>query len=131
MVIDTSALLAILFAEPEAGRLVAAISSDPSRVVGAPTLVETAAVMLARKGPPGEIALDALIQRVGIRIEPMAPAAASFARSAYARFGKGVGSPAVLNFGDCLAYGMAAALREPLLYKGDDFRQTDIPAAPF
>jgi ribonuclease VapC len=128
MVIDTSALLAILFGEPEAEALVEAIASAATRLLGAPTLVEASAVMLARKGAQGEIALDALLQRLGIEVVPMSPEAAVFARSAYARFGKGVGSPGVLNYGDCLSYGVARATGEPLLFKGDDFPRTDLPA---
>lgn len=97
MVIDTSALIAILFAEEEAPRLVQAIAAAETRVVGAPTLVEAAAA----------------------------------SRSAYQPFGKGVGSPGVLNYGDCLAYGIAAAERDALLFKGDDFSRTDVVAARY
>lgn len=129
MVIDTSALIAILFGEPEAKAFADAISADGTRIVGAPTLVEASAVMLARKGPQGEIALDALLQRLNISVFPMSAEAAAFARSAYARFGKGVGSPGVLNYGDCLSYGVAKATGEPLLFKGDDFPQTDVSPA--
>jgi ribonuclease VapC len=131
MVIDTSALLAILFGEPDAPRLSTAIAADTSRLVAAPTLVEAAAVMLGRKGAAGEIALDALLQRLTITVVPMSPDAAASARSAYARYGKGVGSPGVLNYGDCLAYGVALALGEPLLFTGTDFQKTDVPAAPY
>lgn len=131
MVIDTSALVAILLAEPEGSRLVHAIAASTVRQIGAPTLVEVAAVMLARKGPPGEIALDALLRRLDIDVVPMSAAAAAFGRAAYARYGKGVGSPGVLNFGDCLAYGVAMAQREPLLFKGEDFARTDVPAAAY
>lgn len=129
MVIDTSALLAILLAEPEGARLVEAIALDPAPVVGAPTLLEAAAVMLARKGPEGEVALDALLQRLGIEVVPFSAGAAGAARRAYARYGKGVGDPGVLNLGDCLSYGVAADLGEPLLFKGDDFGKTDITSA--
>ncbi len=131
MVIDTSGLIAILLAEPEAARLARAIAEAPVAVVGAPTLVEAAAVMMARKGPQGGIALDALLQRLRIEVVPMTPAAAALARSAYVSFGKGVGKPGVLNYGDCLAYGVAKALREPLLFKGEDFSRTDVEAAPY
>ena len=131
MVIDTSALLAILFAEPEAQRLVRAVAAAETRAVGAPTVVEAAAVMLAKKGPAGEVALDALLQRLSIEIVPMTPDAATLARGAYQRYGKGVGSPAVLNYGDCLAYGIAMAAGDSLLFKGGDFSQTDVSAAPY
>jgi ribonuclease VapC len=131
MVIDASALVAILLGEPEAQRLAAAIVSDPTRLVGAATLLEATAVMLGRKGAQGEIALDALLQRLDIRTIPFTVEAAAHARSAYRRFGKGVGSPSVLNYGDCLSYGTAIASGEPLLFKGDDFPRTDIPAAAY
>ncbi len=126
MVLDTSALVAMLLAEPEAPAMVAAIARDPSRLVGAPTLVEAAAVMRARMGPGGEVALDALMERLDIRVVDMTSTAAKLSRLGYARFGKGVGDPAVLNYGDCLAYGVAMAEREPLLCKGDDFSRTDV-----
>lgn len=108
-----------------------AIAAAPTRLVGAPTAVEAAAVMIGRKGAQGEIALDALLQRLDIRTIPMTVEAAAHARSAYRRFGKGVGSPSVLNYGDCLSYGVAMALGEPLLFKGDDFPRTDVLAAAY
>ncbi len=108
--------------------MVRAIASDETRLVGAPTLVEASAVMQAKKGPGGEVALDALLERIGARTIEMSVPAAKLARLAYARFGKGVGDPAVLNFGDCLAYGVAMAAAEPLLFKGEDFAHTDVAA---
>lgn len=87
--------------------------------------------MLARKGPGGEIALDALMERLDIDVLPMSEDAARLARLGYARFGKGVGSPGVLNYGDCLAYGVAMVAREPLLFKGHDFPQTDVSVAVY
>ena len=129
MVIDRSALVAILLGERESPRLVEAIATAPVRVVGAPTVVETAAVLLARKGTAGEVALDALLQRLDIRVVPMTADAAVAARSAYQRYGKGVGSPGVLNYGDCLADGVAVASGETVLFTGDGFAQTDVVAA--
>jgi len=126
VLLDTSALLAILFQEPEATAMVRAVAKDPVRLVGAPTLVETSAVLTARKGSGGDVALDALLERMRVEIVPMSADAARLARLAYARFGKGVGQPAVLNYGDCLSYGIATAEREPLLFKGDDFARTDV-----
>ena len=131
MVLDTSALLAILFAEPEAEAMVRAIAQDTTRRVGAPTLVEASAVLTARKGSAGEIALDALLERMRIEVVPMSVDAARLARLAYARYGKGIGDPGVLNFGDCLSYGVAMAEREPLLFKGDDFTRTDVAAVSY
>lgn len=129
MVLDSSALLAILLSEPEAPRMLRAVAAAPTRVVGVPTLVETAAVMVARKGSAGEIALDALLLRLGVTTVDMGADARRLARLAYARFGKGVGSPGVLKFGDCLAYGVAMATGESLLFKGEDFARTDVQAA--
>ena len=126
MVLDTSALLAILLAEPEAMAMVHAIALDDVRLVGVPTLVEASAVMVARKGPGGEVALDALLERINVRMIEMSVPAAKLARLAYTRFGKGVGDPAVLNYGDCLAYGVAMAERQPILFKGEDFGRTDV-----
>ncbi len=131
MVIDTSALLAILLGEPEAAALVRAIAAAPVRLVAAPTLVEASAVLFARKGPIGDVALDALLQRLSLVIVMMSPDAAELARAAFRQFGKGVGSPGVLNYGDCLAYGVAKATRQPLLFKGDDFSKTDVAIAAY
>jgi ribonuclease VapC len=129
MVIDTSALLAILFAEPEASAFIEAITAADHRLIGGPTLVEATAIMLARKGEPGVIALDALLARLGIGVVPLSVEATEFARQAYGRYGKGVGSPAVLNYGDVMSYGVARAEGEPLLFKGGDFSETDIVSA--
>lgn len=131
MVIDTSALIAILLDEPEAKALVGAILADTERWLGAPSWAEASAVMLGRKGMQGEVALDALLRRLDVEVRPMSEAAAASARSAYARFGKGVGSPAVLNYGDCLSYGMAMTDGQPLLFTGQDFLQTDVLAVPY
>lgn len=131
MVIDTSALLAILFDEPEASRLTQAIDAAAVRILGAPTLVEAAAVMVARKGDIGEIALDALLRRLEIQIVALSLEAAAFARVGFKRFGKGVGKPGVLNYGDCFSYGVAMAYEEPLLSKGDDFPRTDVQIAQY
>lgn len=131
MVIDTSAIVAILFNEPEAMSLVHAISAAPIRLVAAPTLVEASAVLLARKGPSGEVALDALLQHLSLVTIAMSPEAAACAREAFRRFGKGVGTPRVLNYGDCLAYGVAMATGNPLLFKGNDFAQTDVAVAAY
>ena len=131
MVLDTSAIIAILLGELEAERMVAALAAVDHRLVGAPTLVEASAILLARKGPAGEVALDALLQRLAIEVLPMSTEAATHARAAYHRFGKGVGSPGVLNYGDCLAYGVAMAAGEPLLFKGDDFIKSDVLVAEY
>lgn len=131
MVLDTSALLAILLGEEESPRMVRAIAAAEERVVGTPTLVEASAVIQARKGPGGEVALDALLRRLRVEVVPLDETGATLARLAYGRFGKGIGDPAVLNYGDCLAYGVAMALRQPLLFKGDDFPATDVTVAQY
>ena len=131
MVVDSSALLAILFAEPEAEAMVRALAADRRRLVGAATWVEASGVARARKGGAGEIALDALLERLGTEVVPVTAAGARLARLGYARFGKGIGDPAVLNYGDCLAYGVAMADREPLLFKGEDFARTDVAVAVY
>lgn len=131
MVIDTSAIVAILFAEAEASRMVSAIAAAPRKLLGAATVVETSAIMLAKKGPAGEIALDALLERLEVEIVPLTAEGGAHARSAYRRFGTGVGKPAVLNYGDCLSYGVARQLGEPLLFKGEDFAVTGVEAAPY
>ena len=131
MVLDTSALLAILLGEEEAPRMVRAVAKADTRWVGAATLVEVSAVVQARKGSGGDVALDALLRRLGVEVAPFDDTAAALARLAYGRFGKGIGSPGILNLGDCLAYGTAMALREPLLFKGDDFRSTDVSPAEY
>jgi len=131
VVIDTSAIIAILFAEAESAAMLAAIRLDEIRKIGAPTLVESHAVMLAKKGKGGSVALDALLERLAIEIEPFSNDAAEFARRAYAKYGRGFGSPAVLNYGDCLSVGVAQALGQPLLFKGDDFSKTVIDAVRY
>ena len=129
MLIDTSALLAILLDEPEASVLLDAIIASTQRFVSAPTLVEAGAVLFARKGATGEMALDAMLQRLTIVTIDMNATAAAFARDAFRRYGKGVGAPGVLNYGDCLVYGVARATGHPLLFKGNDFSQTDVVVA--
>jgi ribonuclease VapC len=131
VVLDTSAVLALLLSEPEAPAMVRALARDGSRLIGAPTLVEATAVVQARKGHGGVVALDSLLARLDVRVVPMSVPAAKLARLAYARFGKGVGDPGMLNFGDCLAYGVAMSEGEPLLFKGDDFSRTDVLAVAY
>jgi ribonuclease VapC len=126
IVVDSSALLAIVLGEPDADRLVAAITRATAPSVGAPTLVEAHAVLVARKGRGAALALDALLQALRIDVVPMTAEAATFAREAWVRFGKGAAAPGVLNFGDCLSFGVARAMGAPLLFKGADFAATDI-----
>ena len=125
MVLDTSALLALLLDEPEAEEFRAAVEEDTTRLVSAATLLETALVIEARKGEPGGRELDALIHKAGIVVVAVDPEHVSEARRAYRRFGKGRHA-AGLNFGDVFAYALARTSGERLLFKGDDFAKTDI-----
>ncbi len=125
MVLDTSALVALLLDEPEAEEFRVAVEEDTSRLVSAATLLETALVIEARKGEPGGRELDALIQKAEIVVVAVDAEHVSEARRAYRRFGKGRHT-AGLNFGDVFAYALARTSGEPLLFKGDDFAKTDI-----
>lgn len=128
MVIDTSAIIAILTNEPEAPKLAQAIQSDAVRLLSAASLLETAIVIEARYGIIGGEKLDELLQVAQVAIEPITAEHANIARIAYRNYGKGI-HPAGLNFGDCFAYALARQSGQPLLFKGDDFAKTDIPAA--
>jgi ribonuclease VapC len=128
MVIDTSALLAILLQEPEARDLAEAIGRDARRLMSAVTLVETGVVMQARKGDAGARELDLAIHRGRIDVVPFTAEQAEAAREGYRRFGKGR-HQAGLDFGDCCAYALALTAGEALLYKGTDFGLTDIRSA--
>jgi ribonuclease VapC len=125
MVIDTSALLAILFGEPERRSFNEAIEAAESRRMSAATFVEVSIVIESRFGAEGVRDLDLFIERSGIDLIAVDSAQAQAARRAYSRFGKGR-HPAGLNNGDCFSYALAMVLDEPLLYKGDDFGRTDV-----
>lgn len=128
MVIDSSALIAILQDEPERAALVAKIAADPVRVLSAANYLEVAIVIDDRLGAAGARDLKLLLVEAAIRIMPVTVEHAELARTAYRRFGRG-NHPARLNFGDCFAYALARETGEPLLFKGGDFGQTDIAAA--
>jgi len=125
MVLDTSALLALLLDEPEAEDFRAAVEEDTTRLVSAATLLETALVIEARKGEPGGRELDTLIHKADVVVVPVDAEHVFEARRAYRRFGKGRHA-AGLNFGDVFAYALARTAGEALLFKGDDFAKTDI-----
>lgn len=127
MVIDTSAIAAILFDEPERVRFNRKIEADDVRLISAATLVETAFVMEARKGELGRSELDLFVYEAGLDIMAFDAAQADLARLAWRTYGKGR-HPAGLNLGDCFSYALAKATGEPLLFKGNDFPQTDITA---
>ncbi len=125
MVIDSSAIIAILSNEPEAIQFAQAIQTDNVRLLSAATFLEAAIVIEARYGLPGGDKLDEFISAAQIRIESVTPNQASTARLAYRTYGKGR-HPAALNYGDCFAYALAIQSDEPLLFKGDDFGQTNV-----
>lgn len=125
MVLDTSALLALLLDEPGAEDFRIAVEEDAIRLISAATLVETALIIEARKGEPGGRELEALIHKAGVVVVSVDAEHASEARRAYRRFGKGR-HPAGLNCGDLFSYALARVSGEPLLFKGDDFTKTDI-----
>ena len=128
MVIDTSAVLAILLQEPEAESLAAAREHDPRRLMSAVTLLDCATVMEARKGPAGGRELNLLLHRARIEGVSFNSEQAEIAREAWLRFGKGR-HPAALNLGDCCSYALSRSSGEPLLFKGSDFARTDVTAA--
>ena len=128
MVVDTSALVAILRNEPERRSLIEALEGADVRHISAATLVETSIVIESRFGPEGLRHLDAFLARAGIEVIPVNGEQAHLAREAFSRLGKGR-HPAALNYGDCFSYALARVLAEPLLCKGDDFSRTDLTIA--
>ena len=129
MVIDTSALLAILLDEPDASRIAAAIEAASPRLLSAATLLEASIVIESRKGEAGGHELDLLLYRAGLEVVPVDQDQAEIARRAWRRFGKGR-HKAALNFGDCFSYALAKSRNLPLLFRGADFAQTDVEAVP-
>ncbi len=125
MVIDTSALVGILLGEPEAQAMSEAIVSDPHRLLSAFNAFETAVVVEARKGPAAGREFDLLLHASGISVVALTVDQVELARDTYRRFGKGR-HRAGLNLGDCCSYALARHAAEPLLFKGNDFLQTDI-----
>lgn len=129
MVIDTSAILAILLQEPDADRYARAIEADPERLLSSASLLEAGIVLLGREGPEALQDLADFVVEGGITVEPVTADLAWRALHAYERFGKGR-HRAALNFGDCFAYALARSARQPLLFKGRDFAATDVGAVP-
>ena len=128
MVIDTSALIAILLQEQDAVRLAEAIEAGSPLLLSAASLFEASMVIESRKGEAGGRELDLLIYRSGIEVVAVDQDQAETARQAWRRFGKGR-HPAALNYGDCFSYALAKSRRLPLLFRGNDFARTDIEAA--
>jgi ribonuclease VapC len=130
MVIDTSALLAILQDEPERRAFNEAIEGDASRLLSVASFVEVSMVVESRYGAEGLRDLDQFLDLAGIDLVSVDIEQGKAARRAFSRFGKGR-HPAGLNYGDCFAYALASVIGEPLLFKGDDFPKTDVtPVIP-
>jgi ribonuclease VapC len=129
MIIDTSAIIAILRGEPEAMAYARAIEHARVRRISAANYAESAIVIDASRDPIASRRFDELIRMAQLMVEPVTEAQARIAREAYRDFGRGSGHPAKLNFGDCFAYALAKTKAEPLLYKGDDFVHTDVETA--
>ena len=129
MVIDSSAIVAILLNEADAADIAQAIESNSQRLLSAANLLEASIVIENRKGEAGGRELDLLIYRAAIEIVAVDQEQAQLARIAWQRFGKGR-HPAGLNYGDCFAYALARTRQLPLLFQGDDFSRTDIDIVP-
>jgi len=128
MVIDSSALMAIFLDEPDASIYASAIVNDRRRLISAATLAEASIVAIRRRQPDPIAALDILTARLRLMVIPVDHEQALLARDGFRRFGKGR-HPAGLNFGDCFSYALAKQRGEPLLFKGNDFSQTDVAVA--
>lgn len=126
MIVDSSALIAILNQEPRATVCLEALVTSRTSHMSAANFLEAAIAMDRHPDPTLGVALDDLIDHFGIIIEPVSASQASIARRAYQRFGRGSSHPAKLNFGDCFAYALAMDFDEPLLFIGQDFIHTDI-----
>lgn len=128
MVLDTSALVAVLFDEPERAEFVGRIASAPRRLISAGTLIESSIVVEARRGEVAGRELDLFLHRADVRTVAVDEEQTLLARAAWRRYGKGRHA-ANLNFGDLFGYALARATGDALLFKGDDFTQTDLAAA--
>lgn len=126
MILDSSAVVAILRAEPDAPGYADAIEAAPVCRISAANWLESAIVLSDRADPVTGRRFDEFMREAAVSIEPVTAAQARTARDAYRDFGRGSGHPAQLNFGDCFAYALAAETGEPLLFKGDDFGHTDV-----
>lgn len=129
MIIDSSALIALLLAEPETAQFVSAIAATSVRRLSAASYLETAIVITARLGPSAREKLDRLIEDLSIDIVPFTHEQALIAVAGFPRYGRGSGHPAGLNYGDCFTYGLAKLTGEPVLFKGNDFPLTDLVSA--
>ena len=129
IVVDTSALLAILLGEPERAQCQAALEAADQAVMSVGTLIEARIVARGKGGDPMVALLDALIEQAGIAIVAVSEDHAEIANAGFIQYGKGNRHTAQLNFGDLFAYALAKSNNAPLLFKGDDFAATDVAAA--
>ena len=129
MIVDTSALIAILRSESDAAAYAKAIAAARARRISAVNFVEAAVVIDGSRDPIASRRFDDLVREADLTIESVNETHARLAREAYRDFGKGSGHRANLNFGDCFAYALAKSTGEPLLFKGDDFAHTDLTPA--
>jgi len=128
VVIDTSALTAVLFDEPERDEVIGKIAAAPRRLISSATLLEASIVIESRRGDAAGRELDLLLHRAKVQTVAVDEAQVELARAVWRRYGKGR-HPAGLNFGDLFAYALARAGGDALLFTGDDFTKTDITAA--
>lgn len=129
MIVDTSAIVAVIKSEPGSRELWDILDAAGPARMSAASYLETAIVFDSHRSPGLSAQLDDLILDSNIVIEPVTVEQAKIARQAYRDYGRGSGHPANLNFGDCFSYALAREKREPMLYKGDDFIHTDIRPA--
>src|ERR1700742_2532631 len=126
MIVDSSAMIAILWEEPEAEKFIDRIGIEPASFMSAASFFETAILVDSKRDPVASRELDDFCNKANIQLVAVDEKQARIARQAYRDFGKGSGHKARLNFGDCFAYALAKSLNEPLLFKGTDFSQTDV-----
>lgn len=129
MIVDTSAIVAIVRGEADAERYAEKLATVVPCRMSAATYLEAAVVVDAARDPVASRAFDELIDTAGIEVMPVTAVQAEIARAAYRDFGRGSAHPARLNFGDCFAYALAASRREPILFKSDDFGHTGLRSA--
>ncbi len=129
MIVDSSAIVAIVLGEPEAAEFFALMRASEDNSMSTASYVEVGVVIDRRTTEETQRKVERLLTVTRVRLSPVTEAQAKIARSAYQAYGKGSGHPAQLNFGDCFAYALAVDTDEPLLYKGDDFTHTDVRRA--
>lgn len=129
MVVDSSAVLSIYYSEDDAALMLEKMSTADRLFISAATVVEVVSAAIRRSGAEGAANLERLMRALRIEIVPFDEAQSLIAREAYLKFGKGLGTSAKLNLGDCFSYALAKHLNQPLLFKGNDFSQTDVVQA--